>query len=102
MQHPSVAAREAPPAPPGTPSPEAQPTVVLPASAGASAELTAANIDRAASKLARYIGPIAGVLAKRAARRADSLQALYLLLAEELDNKAERALFLRDADVRDS
>ena len=101
VMQPSAAAPGAAPASQAA-SPETQPTVVLPAEAGGPAELTPADIERAARRLARHIGPIAGVLAKRAARRADSLRALYLLLAEELEDKAEHARFLRDAGVSDS
>jgi Protein kinase domain len=80
---------------------DSQPAVP-PANAGSPAELGPAAIDHAARMLARYIGPIAGILAKRAARRADSLRAFYLLLAEELEGNAERARFLRDAGFPDS
>ena len=65
-------------------------------------KLTAAVVDQAARMLARHIGPIAGVLAKRAAHRADSLHALYLLLSEHIENKSERSRFLRDAGFPDS
>jgi len=47
--------------------------------------------------LAYYVGPISGVLAKKAAQRADSLRTLYLLLAEHVESKQERDRFLRDA-----
>jgi tetratricopeptide (TPR) repeat protein len=60
-------------------------------------ELTSAAIESAGVILARYVGPVSGVLAKRAAQRADSLRALYLLLAEYVETKADRARFLRDA-----
>jgi serine/threonine-protein kinase len=46
--------------------------------------------------LARYVGPLAGVLAKRAAPRADSARALYLLLAQHIETEADRARFLQD------
>jgi len=64
---------------------------------GNRAELTPASIEHAAHLLARHIGPIAGVLAKRAAQQAASLRALYRSLAEHVENKAERARFLQDA-----
>jgi serine/threonine protein kinase len=64
---------------------------------GSRAELTPEAIDRAAHLLARHIGPIASVLAKRAAPQAASLRVLYRLLAEHVENKAERARFLHDA-----
>jgi len=59
-------------------------------------ELTPAAIDRVARTLARYVGPISGVLVQRAAKRADSLRALYLLLAEHVESEADRDRFLRD------
>ncbi len=58
--------------------------------------LPAAEIDRAARLLARHIGPLAGVLAKRAAKRAESLKAFHLLLAEHVEDKKERSRFLQD------
>jgi hypothetical protein len=64
---------------------------------GSCEEITSAAIDHAARVLAHYIGPISGVLAKKAALRADSLRALYLLLAEHVDRKPERDRFLQDA-----
>jgi serine/threonine protein kinase len=64
---------------------------------GSRAELTTAAIDHAGHLLARHIGPIAGVLAKRGAQRADSLRGLYLLLSEQVTDKAERKRFLEDA-----
>jgi hypothetical protein len=62
-------------------------------------ELTSAAIERACALLAPYVGPISIVLAKRAARRADSVRAFYLLLSEYVETKADRERFLRDADV---
>jgi hypothetical protein len=56
-----------------------------------------ANIDRAARMLARYIGPIPGVLTQKAAQRSDTLRTLYLLLAENVDSATERTRFLREA-----
>jgi serine/threonine protein kinase len=78
------------------------PPAAAPANAGSRAELTPVAVDRAARLLARHIGPISGVLAKRAAQRADSLRTLYLLLAEDVESKTERARFLRDAGFLDS
>jgi eukaryotic-like serine/threonine-protein kinase len=73
----------------------------LSADAAPDAELTAAIIDRAARLLARHVGPISVVLTKKAAQRANSVRALYLLLADHVDNKTERARFLRDAGFPD-
>jgi tetratricopeptide (TPR) repeat protein len=74
----------------------------VPPTAGSGVELTAAVIDRAARLLARHVGPIAWVLAKKAARRADSVRTLYLLLADHVESKSERARFLRDAGFPES
>jgi tetratricopeptide (TPR) repeat protein/predicted Ser/Thr protein kinase len=86
---------------PATPQPApsiAQPVV----STDRRAELTPAALGQAARLLAPHVGPIAGVLAKRAAQRADSLRSLYLLLAEYVENQTHRARFLRDAGFPDS
>jgi serine/threonine-protein kinase len=64
--------------------------------------LTPEAADRIARALARHVGPISGVLVKKAAQRADSLRALCLLLAEHVRDKTERARFLRDAGFSDS
>ena len=64
---------------------------------GLQEELTPAAIEQASVMLARHVGPISRVLAKRAAQRADCLHTLYLLLAEHVETKAERARFLHDA-----
>jgi serine/threonine protein kinase len=61
----------------------------------ASVELTSATIDHAACVLATYIGPIAGILAKRAARDAESPRTFHMRLAEYVD-QSERSRFLRD------
>jgi serine/threonine protein kinase len=59
--------------------------------------LTPAGIRHAGELLARYLGPVAKILAERAAPRATSEQALYATLAEHLQDPTERARFLRDA-----
>jgi serine/threonine-protein kinase len=64
-------------------------------------ELTRESIDRAAAMLARYIGPISSVLAKKAAQRANSVSALYQLLADHVESKGDRARFLKEAGVRE-
>jgi hypothetical protein len=60
-------------------------------------ELTPDSIRQAAELLARYVGPISRVLTERAAERADSLRALYVLLGEHLRDGTERARFLLEA-----
>ncbi len=64
--------------------------------------ITQEAIDHAAHMLAAHVGPISSVLAKKAARRADSVQTLYRLLAEHVQNGAERRRFLRDAGFPDA
>jgi serine/threonine protein kinase len=76
--------------------------LTAPLNPGSLDELTPAAITHAAQLLARHVGPLAGVLAKRAAPRADSLRALYLLLAEHVENKKERSRFLRDGGFPES
>jgi hypothetical protein len=63
--------------------------------------ITPEAIDHAARMLAAHVGPISGVLAKKAARKADSLQSLYRLLSEHLQNSKDRRQFLRDAGFPD-
>jgi eukaryotic-like serine/threonine-protein kinase len=86
-----VAMPEAAPQP--APAPKAQPAPV----ADSRSELTPAAVAQAARLLAPHVGPIANVLAKRAAQRADSLRSFYLLLAEYVEGKNDRAKFLRAA-----
>ncbi len=61
------------------------------ASAEALSDEAVAAAERA---LARYVGPLARTLAKRAARTAGSPAEFYRLLAEELATPAEKAAFL--------
>jgi eukaryotic-like serine/threonine-protein kinase len=74
---------------------------VLPRSSTA-AELTPEAVRRASELLARHVGPISRVLAERAAKRADDLRTLYVLLASHLENRDERAQFLSEAGFPDS
>ena len=59
------------------------------------AEFDAATLERVAKELAHYIGPIASVVVKRAARRSSSLRQLASLVAEEIESEHDRASFLR-------
>ena len=63
--------------------------------------LNPADVGKAAELAARYLGPISRILAERAARRADSLRDLYMILAGHLKEN-ERAQFLRDAGYPES
>ncbi len=63
----------------------------------ARAALTPAQIETATRALAHYVGPLASVLTKRAAQQANSLDALYGLLAHHIGTDAERTRFLQEA-----
>jgi serine/threonine-protein kinase len=67
-------------------------STIRPATQGEPA-LTPEKVDAAARTLAFYIGPIARVMAKRAAAQTSSVQRFYLLLAESLP-ESERKRFL--------
>jgi serine/threonine-protein kinase len=75
------------------------PSTVASVAPAPSPELTPATIDRATRKLARHVGPLAGVLVKRAAQRAHDVRSLYSILAEHVEGERERERFLQDADA---
>jgi hypothetical protein len=53
-----------------------------------------AILERVGRELAGYIGPIAEIVVKRAARRCASVTDLCVLVAQEIDSTADRAKFL--------
>jgi tRNA A-37 threonylcarbamoyl transferase component Bud32 len=57
-----------------------------------------ANVNAAALKLAVYLGPIAKVIARRAAERAASLDEFYRLVEDSIADAAQRQRFRRDLD----
>ena len=57
----------------------------------------AQTLARAEAALARYIGAVAKVVVKRAAAKARDPGELYLLIAEEIEDKNERKAFIRKA-----
>ena len=63
---------------------------------GLTVQLTPDAIEQATKRLATYLGPIAKVVAKKAATQATSRRHFHLLLAENLTNSTERARFLHD------
>jgi serine/threonine protein kinase len=65
-------------------------------------ELTPDSLRRAAELLARYVGPISQVMTDRAAKRAENVRTLYLILAEHLKDGPERSRFLLEAGFPDS
>jgi len=60
--------------------------------------LTPEMLQRATQLLARYLGPIASVLTKKAAQTAVDEPQLYSLLASKLSDPAEQQRFMRDAE----
>jgi hypothetical protein len=54
-------------------------------------------LQRAEQRLSEYIGPVAGVVVKRAAAKARDEAELYLLLADEIEDKDEKKAFVRQA-----
>jgi TonB family protein len=62
---------------------------------GTSARIDPAAVQGITRELALHIGPIAGVVVKRAAAQCDSLEDLYLKVAQEIDSQTEREQFLR-------
>jgi len=58
--------------------------------------IDASQIDIAARRLARYLGPIAKVVAKKTPGRPTDLRAYYRQLAENIAAPSDRARFLKD------
>ncbi len=61
------------------------------------ADLSPEALERAAHLIAVYVGPISKVLVRKEARQANNLRALYLRLAEHVEDPAARAQFLQAA-----
>lgn len=66
----------------------------LAAASSAATSLDAAAMERVSRELATYIGPIAEVVVKRAAKRCGSMPELCSLVAEEIEAKGDRTRFL--------
>jgi serine/threonine-protein kinase len=66
--------------------------------AGAPA-MTAQDLERAIQLLTNYMGPIARVVAKRAAGEGISRREFFNKVAQSLDSEAQRERFLREAGV---
>jgi hypothetical protein len=62
--------------------------------------ISSAEVDRASRLLAAYIGPLAGVLSKKASRQASSVQEFYSLLSKHVKSGPERSRFLRDLGAK--
>src|SRR4051794_1494306 len=57
--------------------------------------LDSQSVDRLTRELARYLGPIANVIVKRAAQRRGSFDEVFVALVSEIGSDADRARFLR-------
>lgn len=52
------------------------------------------ELSRVENKLASYIGPMAKIIVKKAAKKSDTLESLYQRLAEDISSDKERTEFL--------
>jgi len=79
--------------------PASQPTSTRsnPPTALAASRFPLEVLERAEKRLADYIGAVARVVVKRAAMKARDEAELYLLLADEIENKEDRKAFARKA-----
>jgi serine/threonine-protein kinase len=59
--------------------------------------IDAAQVEIAAKRLARYLGPVAKVIAKKTPGRPSDLRAYYRQLAENILDEENRARFLKEA-----
>ena len=84
------------PTPPAATPSQATPTPAGPsgASVGGSLRFDPDGLERVARELAPYVGPMAKVLVKRAAKKATSWKQLYDALASEIPDGSERKKFL--------
>jgi TonB family protein len=62
---------------------------------GSPARIDPATLQQISRELALRIGPIAGIVVKRAAAQCASAEDVYLKVAEEIDSQEEREKFLR-------
>jgi len=76
------------------------PTPRQPAAPSEPAPVSEEVIARVALALARFVGPIATVMTKKAALASTSYVALCLRLSEHLRTQDEKARFLKDVGVR--
>jgi serine/threonine-protein kinase len=63
----------------------------------AASNIDAQTLAKAEAALAKYIGAVAKVVVRRAAAKARDAGELYLLIAEEIEDKDERKAFVRKA-----
>ena len=55
----------------------------------------AAVLDKAEKALAQHLGPLARVVVKRAAMKARDVPELYLIIADEIEDREQRKAFVR-------
>jgi serine/threonine protein kinase len=81
-----------------TTQPRSGPTTQLdPATAAVASRFAPDVLERVERRLAEHIGSVARVLVKRAAMKARTEAELYLILADEIENKEEKKAFVRKA-----
>jgi len=88
---PLVGAQE--PVPRPTQVPVAAPAVA-PVAAVALSGIDRADLERVTKELAVYVGPIAEIVVKRAAKKCGSVDALWALAAAEIESPGDRVRFL--------
>ena len=75
-----------------------QPASVTPTSPSgppSGAPISPEILSRAEAQLVQYLGPVARVVVKRAALKARDVSELYLLIADEIEDPAEKKAFIR-------
>ncbi len=93
---PARAEAEARPmAPPAKAAPRQQTGSSRVTTASAASAIDPQTLERAGRELARYLGPIANVIVKRAAQRSSSAEALFVTVAREIGSDTDRMEFLR-------
>jgi len=63
----------------------------------AASSIDAQTLAKAEAALAQYIGAVAKIVVKRAAAKARDPSELYLMIADEIEDKSERKAFIRRA-----
>ena len=82
---------------PATQPPSGPRTQTDPSTAMAASRFPADVLEKAERRLADYLGTVSRVLVKRAAMKARTEAELYLLLADEIEDKEEKKVFIRRA-----
>jgi serine/threonine-protein kinase len=82
---------------PASQPPSGPKTTLEPATAAVASRFAPEVLERVERRLAEHIGGIARVLVKRAAMKARTEAELYLLLADEIEDKEQKKAFIRKA-----